>query len=196
METPVTSFDALRGGVIITGASTGIGRACTLSLDALGFRVFASVRKSNDGESLRRAASGRLPTIFIDITDEDSIAAAAEKVSQEVGDGGLVGLVNNAGIAIPGPLEYLPLVELRRQIEINLVAQLAVTSQKIIHALTARTPRTRYPAGAHARRLLTLYRLLPDRLFDRVIFRFFDLPRVRRTRSLGGRGQHGFLKEI
>jgi NAD(P)-dependent dehydrogenase (short-subunit alcohol dehydrogenase family) len=313
VNTTITNSGAPpRGAVVITGASSGIGRTCALSLDALGFRVFAGVRKSSDGESLRRVSSARLTTLFIDVTDEQSIAAAAEEVSREVGDAGLVGLVNNAGIAIPGPLEYLPLEELRRQIEINLVGQLAVTqaflpllrrargrmvnvsslagklstpfngaygaakhgmealsdtlrmelapwgiqvsvvepgaiathmpkklsrdaqavlgslpsegrerygsafetyvrvlaehaqsgsppevvSQKIIHALTARTPRTRYPAGAHARRLLTLYRLLPDRLFDQVIFRFFDLPRGRRTWSLGRREQHGFLKAI
>jgi NAD(P)-dependent dehydrogenase (short-subunit alcohol dehydrogenase family) len=116
-----------RGAVVITGASSGIGRTCALSLDTLGFRVFAGVRKSSDGESLRRASSARLTSLFIDVTDEQSIAAAAEEVSREVGDAGLVGLVNNAGIAIPGPLEYLPLVELRRQLEINLVEQLAVT---------------------------------------------------------------------
>ena len=86
-----------RGAVVITGASTGIGRACALSLDALGFRVFAGVRKAGDGESLRRASSARLTPIFIDVTDEQSISAAAESVSREVGDAGLVGLINNAG---------------------------------------------------------------------------------------------------
>jgi NAD(P)-dependent dehydrogenase (short-subunit alcohol dehydrogenase family) len=116
-----------RGAVVITGASTGIGRACTLLLDALGFQVFAGVRKAEDGESLRRATSARLTPVFIDVTDEQSIAAAAKSVSQEVGDAGLVELVNNAGIAIPGPLEYLTLEELRRQLEINLVGQFAVT---------------------------------------------------------------------
>ena len=86
-----------RGAVVITGASTGIGRACALSLDALGFRVFAGVRKAGDGESLRRASSARLTPIFIDVTDEQSISAAAESVSREVGDAALVGLINNAG---------------------------------------------------------------------------------------------------
>jgi NAD(P)-dependent dehydrogenase (short-subunit alcohol dehydrogenase family) len=113
VNTPLTDSGAPRGAVVITGASTGIGRACALSLDALGFRVFAGVRKSADGESLRRASSAHLTPIFIDVTDEQSIAAAAEEVSREVGDAGLAGLVNNAGVAIPGPLEYLPLEELR-----------------------------------------------------------------------------------
>ncbi len=127
MNTTITDSGSRRGAVVVTGASTGIGRACTLSLDALGFRVFAGVRKSGDGDSLRRASSTLLNPVFIDVTDERSITAVAEKVSQEVGDAGLVGLVNNAGVAIPGPLEYLLLEELRRQLEINLVGQLAVT---------------------------------------------------------------------
>ncbi len=127
MSTPLADSRTPRGAVVITGASTGIGRACALSLDDLGFRVFAGVRKAEDGESLRRACSSRLVPVYIDVTDEQSIAAAAESVSREVGDAGLAGLVNNAGVAIPGPLEYLPLDELRRQLEINLVGQLAVT---------------------------------------------------------------------
>lgn len=127
VDTPFTDRPASKGGVVITGASTGIGRACALSLDTLGFRVFAGVRRSGDGESLRQASSARLTPIFLDVTDEQSLATVAEIVSREVGDAGLVGLVNNAGVAVPGPLEYLPLVDLRRQLEINLVGQLAVT---------------------------------------------------------------------
>jgi NAD(P)-dependent dehydrogenase (short-subunit alcohol dehydrogenase family) len=292
VDTALIRSGASQGAVVITGASTGIGRACALSLDALGFRVFAGVRKSDDGESLRRVASDRLTPVFIDVTDKQSIAAAAGSVSREVGTAGLVGLVNNAGVAVPGPLEYLPLEELRRQLEINLVGQLAViqaflpllrkargrivnisslagklttpfngaysaakhgieafsdalrmeltpwgihvsvvepgtiatamprklwqdanavlsnlppegreryseafetyvrtlaehaqsgsppevVSRAIVHALTAKTPRTRYPAGAPAGRMLALYRLLPDRLLDRVILRFLGLP--------------------
>jgi NAD(P)-dependent dehydrogenase (short-subunit alcohol dehydrogenase family) len=291
MDTILIRSGTSQGTVVVTGASTGIGRACALSLDALGFRIFAGVRKSSDGESLRRVASDRLTPVFIDVTDKQSIAAAAESVSREVGNAGLVGLVNNAGVAVPGPLEYLPLEELRRQLEINLVGQLAVTqaflpllrkargrivnisslagelttpfngaysaakhgieafsnalrmeltpwgihvsvvepgtiattmprkllqdadavlsnlppegrecygeafetyvrtlaehaqsgsppevvSRAIVHALTAKTPRTRYPAGAPAGRMLALYRLLPDRLLDRVILRFLGL---------------------
>jgi NAD(P)-dependent dehydrogenase (short-subunit alcohol dehydrogenase family) len=293
VDTASIRSGASQGTVVVTGASTGIGRACALSLDALGFRVFAGVRKSGDGDSLRRVGSARLTPVFIDVTDERSIIAAAQKVSREAGDAGLVGLVNNAGVAIPGPLEYLLLNELRRQLEINLVGQLAVTqaflpllrkargrivnisslagklttpfngaysaakhgieafsdalrmelapwgirvsvvepgtiatamprkllqdadtvlrnlppegrerygeafetyvrtlaehaqsgsppevvSRAVVHALTAKTPRTRYPAGAPAGRMLALYRLLPDWLLDRVILRFFGLRR-------------------
>jgi NAD(P)-dependent dehydrogenase (short-subunit alcohol dehydrogenase family) len=294
METPLSDSGAPRGAVVITGASTGIGWACALSLDTLNFRVFAGVRKDGDGEALGRTSSPRLTPVFIDVTDERSIAAAVKGVSREVEHAGLAGLVNNAGVAIPGPLEYLSLEELRRLLEINLVGQLAVTqaflpllrkaqgrvvnisslagklttpfngaysaakhgieafsdalrmelspwgihvcvvepgtiatampkkllrdadavlaalpaegrerygqafetyvrtladhaqsgsspevvSRAVVHALTAPKPRTRYPAGKPAGRMLALYRLLPDRLLDRVILRFLGLPRA------------------
>jgi NAD(P)-dependent dehydrogenase (short-subunit alcohol dehydrogenase family) len=112
---------------VITGASTGIGRATALHLDARGWRVFAGVRKEEDAESLRAAASERLTPLTLDVTDDGQIGAAAERVADEVGDDGLDGLVNNAGIAVPGPLEALPIDDFRRQIEVNLTAQVAVT---------------------------------------------------------------------
>lgn len=112
--------------VLVTGASTGIGRATALRLDASGWKVFAGVRKSEDAESLREAASSRLAPVFLDVTDADQIAAAAELIEKE-SDGGLDGLVNNAGVAIPGPLETVPLEDFRRQLEVNLVAYVAVT---------------------------------------------------------------------
>jgi NAD(P)-dependent dehydrogenase (short-subunit alcohol dehydrogenase family) len=113
--------------VLITGASTGIGRASALRLDAEGWRVFAGVRRKEDGEALRGAASERLAPLILDVTSEEQIAAAAERVAAEVGETGLDGLVNNAGIGIFGPLETLPIEDLRRQLEVNLVAQVAVT---------------------------------------------------------------------
>jgi NAD(P)-dependent dehydrogenase (short-subunit alcohol dehydrogenase family) len=112
--------------VLVTGASTGIGRATALRLDASGWKVFAGVRKAEDAESLREAASSRLAPVFLDVTDADQIAAAAEQIAQESEDG-LDGLVNNAGVAIPGPLETVPLEDFRRQLEVNLVAYVAVT---------------------------------------------------------------------
>ena len=116
-----------QGGVVVTGASTGIGAACALHLDKLGFRVFAGVRRTADGDSLREKASARVTPVIIDVTDVDVIAAAAERVAVSVSASGLAGLVNNAGIAIPGPLEFLPLAEFRRQIEVNVIGQVAVT---------------------------------------------------------------------
>jgi NAD(P)-dependent dehydrogenase (short-subunit alcohol dehydrogenase family) len=112
--------------VLVTGASTGIGRATALRLDASGWKVFAGVRRPEDAEGLREAASSRLAPVFLDVTDADQIAAAAEQIEKE-SEGGLAGLVNNAGVAIPGPLETIPIEDFRRQLEVNLVAYVAVT---------------------------------------------------------------------
>jgi NAD(P)-dependent dehydrogenase (short-subunit alcohol dehydrogenase family) len=116
-----------RGAVVITGSSTGVGRSCALHLDSLGFHVFAGVRKPEDGERLREEASERLIPVLLDVADAGSIEAARAEVEQVVGGAGLAGLVNNAGIAVSGPLEFLPLDELRRQLEVNVVGQIAVT---------------------------------------------------------------------
>ena len=113
--------------VVITGSSTGIGRACASMLDRNGFRVFVGVRKEADGDALRSAASESLTPVHIDVTDAASIQAMAETVTSEVGDAGLNGLVNNAGTILPCPIEYLPLDGFRRQLEVNLVGPLAVT---------------------------------------------------------------------
>jgi NAD(P)-dependent dehydrogenase (short-subunit alcohol dehydrogenase family) len=113
--------------VVITGASTGIGEACALELDRRGWRVFAGVRSQSATEKLRAEASDRLTPILIDVTDTASIAAAARAVGEAVGDAGVDGLVNNAGIAVPGPLEALPIDTFRRQMEVNVIGQVAVT---------------------------------------------------------------------
>lgn len=116
-----------RGAVVVTGSSTGIGEACARYLDKLRFRVFAGVRRDADGEALRQKASDRLTPIHIDVVDGASIAAARAAVEGAVGEAGLAGLVNNAGIVVPGPLEILPLEKFRKQLEVNVVGQLAVT---------------------------------------------------------------------
>jgi NAD(P)-dependent dehydrogenase (short-subunit alcohol dehydrogenase family) len=280
--------------IVITGASTGIGRACALTLDGKGFRVFAGVRKDADGAALRAVASEALTPVYIDVTDAASIAAMAEQVSSAVGDAGLAGLVNNAGSTLPGPVEYLSLSGFRHQLEVNLVGPLAVTqallpllrrgggrvvnvtsaagkagvplmapyvaakhgleglsdvlrlefrrlgievsvvepgfiatamggklqrdteeairclpqdgqrrygpqleavaenisehaasgsgpevvAEAVVHALTSDRPRTRYPVGDGAKRMLLLRRILPDRRFDRIILRAAGLDRV------------------
>jgi NAD(P)-dependent dehydrogenase (short-subunit alcohol dehydrogenase family) len=113
---------------VITGASTGIGRAIALRLDREGWRVFAGVRNSRDGEALKQAASGRLVPVIIDVTDVDGIARARDLVRDAIGPGGGVhGLVNNAGIGVGGPVEFVPLDEWRRQLEVNVIGQVAVT---------------------------------------------------------------------
>src|SRR4051812_3870612 len=91
-----------RGAVVITGASTGIGATCAAHLSSLGFRVFAGVRKPEDAERAREA--GHEP-LTIDVTDADSIRSAVE----QVGDTPLAGLVNNAGIAVAGPPQFIPI---------------------------------------------------------------------------------------
>ncbi|HLE52470.1 MAG TPA: SDR family oxidoreductase [Anaerolineales bacterium] len=128
--------------LLITGASTGIGRACALYMAALGWRVFAGVRRESDAAALLEGAPGhliaghpipdrpipdRLIPLFLDVTQLTSIAAAAEQIAAAVGQAGLDGLVNNAGIAIAGPLEFIALPDLRRQLEVNVIGQVAVT---------------------------------------------------------------------
>jgi NAD(P)-dependent dehydrogenase (short-subunit alcohol dehydrogenase family) len=113
--------------VLVTGASTGIGRTTALRLDGSGWRVFAGVRKEADAESLRQEASPSLVPVILDVTDPEQIAAAAEQIERESDGDGLDGLVNNAGVAVPGPLETIPLEDLRHQLEVNLVAYVAVT---------------------------------------------------------------------
>jgi NAD(P)-dependent dehydrogenase (short-subunit alcohol dehydrogenase family) len=273
--------------VVITGTSTGIGRACARTLDRNGFRVFAGVRQSADGDALRKVASESLTPLHIDVTDSASIEAMAEHVAAEAGEAGLAGLVNNAGTTLPCPIEYLSLDDFRRQLEVNLVGPLAVTqallpllhkskgrvvnvtsgagkagvplmagyvsakhgleglsdvmrlefrqlgvhvaviepgfvstamrgkleldtdatvralpdegrrrygrqlnavsasiskhaaegsdpfvvAADVLHALTSAKPRTRYPSGAGAKRMLVMRRILPDRRFDQVMMR-------------------------
>ncbi|HET7666817.1 MAG TPA: SDR family NAD(P)-dependent oxidoreductase [Mycobacterium sp.] len=273
--------------VVVTGSSTGIGRACALMLDRNGFRVFAGVRKDADGNALRSAASPSLTPVHIDVTNAVSVQAMADRVKAAVGKAGLDGLVNNAGTTLPCPVEYLSLEDFRRQLEVNLVGPLAVTqallpllrqthgrvvnvtsaagragvplmapyvsakhgleglsdvmrlefrqlgihvaviepgfvgtsmggklqrdtvaalsslpddgrrrygpalqklaeeisrhaqagsppdviAESILHALTSERPRTRYPAGAGAKRMLFMRRILPDRQFDKIILR-------------------------
>ena len=112
--------------VLVTGASTGIGRATALRLDGAGWRVFAGFRDPAHGESLRAEGSERIVPVQLDVTEPEQIAAAAARVEEDAKDG-LHGLVNNAGVAIPGPLETIPLDDFRRQLEVNLVAYVAMT---------------------------------------------------------------------
>jgi NAD(P)-dependent dehydrogenase (short-subunit alcohol dehydrogenase family) len=113
--------------VVITGASTGIGAACAIHLDRLGFRVFAGVRKPEDGLTLQQNSSDRLVPIELDVTDASTIHKSHALVSGLTGTDGLYGLINNAGIAVVGPLEAVPIPDLRQQLEVNVIGQVAVT---------------------------------------------------------------------
>ena len=117
----------MKDAILITGASTGIGRACALHLASTGFRIFAGVRRQVDAEELVAAGGSAVTPVMLDVTDAGQIAAASKTIGEQVGETGLRGLVNNAGIAAPGPLEILPLAELRRQFEVNTISQVAVT---------------------------------------------------------------------
>jgi NAD(P)-dependent dehydrogenase (short-subunit alcohol dehydrogenase family) len=284
----------MAGAVVITGTSSGIGRAAALALARRGFQVFAGVRRESDGESLRSESGGRVVPIQLDITDAQQIADAVDAVEAATGGAGLAGLLNNAGTGAPWPIEVVPLAEFREHLEVNLVAQLAVTqaflpllkrargrivnvgseggritlpflgpittakhglvsvtdalrmelrpfgvlvsivepgattsrapeklvanarramdesfsararadygdafagvveriasgharqgsppeviADAIVRAMTARRPRTRYPAGGKAKLLTTLARLLPDRALDQLFLRMLGMP--------------------
>jgi len=113
--------------VVVTGASTGIGAACALDCVARGMTVFAGVRDPRAGEALAAKGGSSLIPITLDVTDEPSIARSLEAVQRLVGERGLRGLVNNAGIVIGSPLEVIPLSQLRKQLEVNVIGQIAVT---------------------------------------------------------------------
>jgi NAD(P)-dependent dehydrogenase (short-subunit alcohol dehydrogenase family) len=116
-----------RGPVVITGTSTGIGAAAAIRLSDHGFRVYAGVLEQAEGETLQAQTSGELTPLILDITDAASISSAFEKVDAAVAERGLAGLVNNAGIVKPGPLEFQPIDDFRTQLEVNLIGQVAVT---------------------------------------------------------------------
>lgn len=280
-----------RRTAVVTGASSGIGRATSLHLVRNGFRVFAGVRNKKDAESLKAAGGAGLVPIELDVTNTDSIAAAARQVDESLG-GGLDGLVNNAGIAIAVPVEAVAMDVLRRSFEVDVFGQIAViqaflplirrgrgrivnmgsvgghitipfggvlcgcksafgslsdalrlelhpfgihvcviepgaihtpgvektlgdvegaleslppeaarrygpmfrefvqrsydresngsppdvVARAVHHALTSRRPRTRYPVGRDARMLVTLPRVLPDRILDFIRRRLFAMP--------------------
>src|SRR5574340_767749 len=110
---------ASTGNVLITGCSTGIGKATALHLGRLGYGVFAAVRKMSDMEALSAEANCQLTPILLDVTDPESICKAEAQVREAVGGEGLVGLVNNAGVAFRSSLEFAPLEMLRQLFDVN-----------------------------------------------------------------------------
>ena len=122
-----TSQSTKQGAVVVSGASTGIGAATASHLAAKSFQVFAGVRREEDGEALTTQAPDGLTAIRLDITDPGTISGAVNTVARAVGARGLAGLVNNAGIVKPAPIEFQPLDDFREQLELNLIAHVAVT---------------------------------------------------------------------
>ncbi|MFZ1400924.1 MAG: SDR family oxidoreductase [Candidatus Promineifilaceae bacterium] len=131
--------------VVITGASSGIGYDAARYLIERGYHVFGSVRKQADADRVQAALGERFTPLLFDVTDEGGVETAVTQVTQKIGNNGLAGLVNNAGIAVAGPLMHLPMSEFRRQIEVNLYGQLDVT-QKFLPLLGA-VPNAPHPPG-------------------------------------------------
>ncbi|MDM9379465.1 SDR family NAD(P)-dependent oxidoreductase [Chlorogloeopsis sp. ULAP01] len=116
-----------KGAILITGTSAGIGRATALLLDQKGYQVFTGVRTEKDAESLKQEASGMLTPIILDITNQAQIQAASEFVSLAVGEQGLFGLVNNPCGITYGPLECVPIEDVRLNFEVGIIGHIAVT---------------------------------------------------------------------
>jgi len=115
-----------RSAVLVTGASSGIGFATAVRLARRGTIVFAGIRRQVDGEALLRENSGRIKPMLLDVTDDASLQRARTRI-ESLREFRLDALVNNAGIAVAGPLELLPQSELRRQFDVNFFAPMALT---------------------------------------------------------------------
>lgn len=113
--------------VVVTGASTGIGWGCVKVLAGKGFHVFGSVRKQADAERLQKEFGASFTPVMFDVTDEAAVKAGARAVEAALKGETLAGLVNNAGIAVSGPLLHLDVADFRRQLEVNVTGQLVVT---------------------------------------------------------------------
>ena len=113
--------------VVVTGVSSGIGVAIARNLIAAGVKVFGSVRRDKDAARLEEEFGERATALIFDIRDEDAVAAAADRVREAAGKDGIAALVNNAGVALPGPLEHMTTARFRDQLDIGIIGTLAVT---------------------------------------------------------------------
>ena len=130
--------------VVVTGASTGIGWGCAKVLISKGYRVFGSVRKQGDADRLAKEFGNNFVPLLFDVTDAAAVKAGAQTAAARLDGEPLFGLVNNAGIAVAGPLLYLDIDELRHQLEVNVVGQLIAT-QAFAPLLTANASRKSRP---------------------------------------------------
>jgi len=126
--------------VVITGASSGIGRACVSRMIEAGWRVFATVRKAEDAARLRSVGDGQVVPLLMDVTDHASVRTAVEPVRSELGTHGLDGLVNVAGVGVIGPVEFVSDAGLQNIFAINAFGQIALTQAflPLIHAARGR----------------------------------------------------------
>jgi NAD(P)-dependent dehydrogenase (short-subunit alcohol dehydrogenase family) len=115
--------------VVITGVSSGIGYATTAKLLQRGYAVLGSVRNAADAERLQKEMGERFTPLLFDVTDHKAITTAVAQTKSLIGDNNLDALINNAGIVIPGPLMHVPLSEVRRQFEVNVIGLLDITQQ-------------------------------------------------------------------
>ncbi|MBL9098881.1 MAG: SDR family oxidoreductase [Alphaproteobacteria bacterium] len=113
--------------VVVTGVSTGIGWGATKVLTKAGYRVFGSVRKQSDAKKLQDEFGANFVPLIFDVVDEKAVQAAAASVRQALAGQRLFGLVNNAGIAVAGPLAYMPVEEFRKQLDVNLTGVVIAT---------------------------------------------------------------------
>jgi NAD(P)-dependent dehydrogenase (short-subunit alcohol dehydrogenase family) len=150
--------------VLISGASTGIGRATAVALAARGFKVLAGVRSDSAAQALEKAAgNGNLSPVALDVTSVESIQVAVERAAELSGADGLYGLINNAGIVVPGPVEHVTREDWRMQFEVNFFGAIELTQQAL--------PLLRKGVAAHG----------------------FGVPRLLLISSIGGRIAQPFL---
>lgn len=127
LDKPMPQPSPKQPTILITGASSGIGRACTLALAQQGFTVYAGHRNPADGDALKAENPSHIQPILLDVTVPDTIQAVFDQLKADLGNQGLYGLLNNAGIVVPGPLAYLPMALIRQQFEVNVFGLIAVT---------------------------------------------------------------------
>ena len=137
--------NGLDRAVVVTGASTGIGRAAVARAVKSGAHVFAGVRKQADADALTAEFGALVTPLIFDVTDEAAVHAAAARVDEALGGRRLFGLVNNAGMAVPGPLLHLTTEDLRRQMEVNFIGVHIVT--RAFLPLLGADPSRTGPAG-------------------------------------------------
>jgi len=127
MDQVITRAAKHMQSVVITGASTGIGHACAKLLLDKGYHVFGSVRKQADADRLKTEFGGNFTPLLFDVTDEAAVLAAARDVRAALKGETLAGLVNNAGIAVAGPVLELPADQFRRQLDVNVIGPIIAT---------------------------------------------------------------------